>query len=121
VIRKSPRMTLPTQFVLRTLLDDVNRELYGVEIGAAADLPSGTVHPILARLEGIGWVTSRWEDVDPSVAGRPARRYYRIDPHGAAAARNALAKAYQSRPAPGASRIPQPGRDDPQGRNTIGA
>ncbi len=103
-------MTLPTQFVLRALLDDIDRELYGVEIGAAAGLPSGTVHPILARLEGIGWVSSRWEDVDPSVAGRPARRYYRIDPQGAEAARNALAKAYQSRRAPHGSWIPQPGQ-----------
>ena len=43
-------MTIPTQLVLRTLLVDPSRELYGVEIGAAAGLPSGTVHPILARL-----------------------------------------------------------------------
>ena len=102
-------MTLPTQYVLRALLSDLDREMYGVEIGAAAGLPSGTVHPILARLEGIGWVTSRWEDVDPSIAGRPARRYYQIDPQGAEAARNALARAYQSRRVPGASWIPQPG------------
>ena len=29
------------------------------------------MHPILARLEGVGWLTSRWEDIDPSVEGRP--------------------------------------------------
>lgn len=78
-----PRMTIPTQLVLRALLQDPGAELYGVEIGAAAGLPSGTVHPILARLEGIGWVTSQWEDIDPSVEGRPARRYYKIDAQGA--------------------------------------
>jgi DNA-binding PadR family transcriptional regulator len=102
-------MTIPTQLVLRALLRDPDRELYGVEIGAAAGLPSGTVHPILARLEGLGWVTSQWEDVDPSTAGRPARRYYRIDAQGAEAARNALAGAYQSRRTPTPSLIPQPG------------
>jgi len=102
-------MTISTQLVLRALLADPKAELYGVEIGDAAGLPSGTVHPILARLEGLGWVTSRWEDIDPSVEGRPARRYYGIDPNGEAAARNALAGAYQSRRAPHASLIPQPG------------
>ena len=70
-------MTIPTQLVLRALLDDPAVERYGVEIGAQAGLPSGTVHPILARLEGVGWLTSRWEDADPRAVGRPARRYYR--------------------------------------------
>ena len=36
-----------------------------MEIGHAAGLPSGTVHPILARLEGVGWLESRWEEIDP--------------------------------------------------------
>ena len=54
-------MTIPTQLVLRALLDDPAVERYGVEIGTQAGLPSGTVHPILARLEGVGWLTSRWK------------------------------------------------------------
>ena len=58
-------MTIPTQLVLRALLADPSKELYGVEIGTAAGLPSGTVHPILARLETVGWLTSRWEEIDP--------------------------------------------------------
>ena len=49
-------MTIPTQLVLHALLTDPTKELYGVEIGAAAGLPSGTVHPILARLETVGWL-----------------------------------------------------------------
>ena len=77
-----PRMTIPTQLVLRALLEDPARELYGVEIGAAAGLPSGTVHPILARLEGLRWVESRWEDIDTRAEGRPARRYTGSPPPG---------------------------------------
>ena len=92
-----PRMTIPTQLVLRTLLDEPGRELYGLEIGQGAGLPSGTVHPILARLEGVSWVESRWEDVDPSDAGRPARRYYRLTANGAEQARHALAGASRPR------------------------
>lgn len=45
---------------------------------ARTALPSGTVFPILARPEGVGWLESGWEDVDPTVVGRPALRYYRL-------------------------------------------
>lgn len=91
------RMTIPTQLVLRTLLADPAREMYGAEIGQAAGLPSGTVHPMLARLEGAGWVESRWEDIEPRDEGRPARRYYRLSQDGLQSARDALAASYQSR------------------------
>src|SRR5262245_43404076 len=51
-----PRMTLATQLVLRALLDEPSQERYGLQISAATGLPSGTVHPILARLDGRdGW------------------------------------------------------------------
>lgn len=86
-------MTLPTQLVLAAFLDDPDREMYGLEICAAAGLPSGTIHPILARFEGIGWLQSRWEDIDPHEQGRPRRRYYRLTPNGAEQARAALARA----------------------------
>lgn len=101
-----PRMTIPTQLVLRALLEDPTRDRYGAEIGGEAGLPSGTVHPILARLEGVGWLESRWEDIDPRVEGRPARRFYRLTTDGMESARAALARAYrprrtsQLRPAP---------------------
>ncbi len=91
----NPRMTIPSQLVLRALLEDPTREMYGAEIGAEAGLPSGTVHPILARLEGVHWLESRWEDINPRVEGRPARRYYRLTAGGMEAARAALARAYR--------------------------
>ena len=90
-------MTIPTQLVLRALLEDPSQELYGLQIGQAAGLASGTVHPILARLEGVGWVESFWEDVDPRVEGRPARRYYRLTSSGADSARSALDRAARGR------------------------
>jgi DNA-binding PadR family transcriptional regulator len=86
-------MTLPTQLVLRSLMADPAREMYGLEICAAAGLPSGTVHPILARLEGVGWLRSRWEEADPAEQGRPRRRYYALEPGGIAAVEAALGRA----------------------------
>jgi PadR family transcriptional regulator, regulatory protein PadR len=89
-------MTLTTQLVLRALLEQPARELYGLEICAKAGLPSGTIHPILARLEKAEWLESRWEDADPHERGRPRRRYYRLSPDGAVRARHALARATET-------------------------
>lgn len=105
---KAPRMTMATQMVLRALLADPASELYGSEIGDAAGLMSGTVHPILARLEAAGWVQSRWEDVDPQAVGRPARRYYQLTGAGADSARAELARVPRPQPGRLAPR-PEPG------------
>src|SRR4051794_34991579 len=90
-----PRMTLSTQRVLQALLEDPAQELYGMQIGETAGLATGTVHPILARLERLGWLESRWEDIDPRTEGRPARRYYRLTGAGVDQGREALARAYR--------------------------
>jgi DNA-binding PadR family transcriptional regulator len=90
-------MTIPTQLVLSALLSDPAREMYGLQICAAAGLPSGTIHPILGRLEHeFGWLSSRWEDIEPEVEGRPRRRYYRLTEDGAERARFAIAQASTS-------------------------
>jgi PadR family transcriptional regulator, regulatory protein PadR len=94
--RPGPRMTIPVQLVLRALLAEPTREMYGLQVCAAAGLPSGTIHPILARLEGLGWLESRWEDVVPREEGRPRRRYYKLTQDGAERARIALAQATTS-------------------------
>lgn len=91
-----PRMTIPTQLVLRALLAEPTREMYGLQACAAAGLPSGTIHPILARLERLGWLESHWEDISPEQEGRPRRRYYRLTDDGAERARIALAQATTS-------------------------
>jgi DNA-binding PadR family transcriptional regulator len=94
-------MTLQTQLVVRALLEEPARERYGLELGDLTGLPSGTIYPILARLEQVGWVESRWED--PAVheaAGRPRRRFYRLTPDGAEQVRGALARVSRRRRRP---------------------
>ena len=66
------RMTLQTVSVLRVLLDDPLGEHYGLEIAKAAELPSGSLYPILARLERERWVTSDWEQIDERAAAAVA-------------------------------------------------
>lgn len=83
-------MTLQTQLILRALLEDPAQEAYGMRISAVTGLPSGTVQPILARLEEHGWLQSRWEDGDSHQQGRPCRHYYRLTDDGAERARASL-------------------------------
>jgi PadR family transcriptional regulator, regulatory protein PadR len=80
------RLTVQVQLVLQALLHDPAREMYGLELTEETGLQPGTAYPILLRLEREGWVTSRWEDVDPRAEKRPARRYYRLTAGGAPAA-----------------------------------
>ena len=58
-------------------------ELSGAEIGRFAKLASGTLYPILLRLEEAGWLASRWEVEDPRELRRPRRRFYRVTGVGA--------------------------------------
>jgi PadR family transcriptional regulator PadR len=85
-------MTLATQSVLKVLLDDPSQARYGFEIAHEAGLATGSLYPILARLEHAGWLTSWWEDIPEAESGRPRRRYYRLTTDGAVMARDALAR-----------------------------
>lgn len=99
-----PRITEATLDVLEVLLGQ-DGELYGLKIAKAAGRPTGSVFPILARLEQIGWVVSEWEAGDPAARG-PRRRFYRLSPDGMAAARTVLAERRSARR--GAGRLPRP-------------
>lgn len=83
--------------------------LDGLDLIRATGLPSGTLYPLLERLQRAGWVEARWEELNPVAAGRPARRYYRLTAEGAAAARSELAALYQQLgPAQQGSTRPRP-------------
>lgn len=56
----------------------------GAQIGRELKLASGTLYPLLAKLEKNGLVYSEWEIGDPKLLGRPRRRFYNITGAGAA-------------------------------------
>ncbi|MFI7603276.1 PadR family transcriptional regulator [Actinoplanes sp. NPDC049681] len=99
------RMTTPRLLALQAMLDDPERERYGLDLATQAGLEPATVYPILVAFETVGWVSSREEDVDAHAVGRPRRRYYRLTPTGVTAAREAVA-ARRQRAARGLSRRP---------------
>jgi PadR family transcriptional regulator, regulatory protein PadR len=101
-------MTAPLQRVLRAFLEDPAAPRYGYDLMKAAGLPSGTLYPMLARLEDQKLVTSAWET--PQVVGERPRRYYQLTSEGVEVARLELARVRSGglrapvrlrRPAPG--------------------
>jgi PadR family transcriptional regulator, regulatory protein PadR len=80
-LRRSPQ----TMAVLSVLLRRGPAWHYGYDLLKQTGLKSGTLYPILARLQGGGWLEERWEK--PSGAGRPPRHLYRLSRKGKATAR----------------------------------
>ena len=76
------RITAAVSKVLAAFLEDPEADRYGLDLMRASGHPSGTLYPILLRLQNAGWVEAYWEEIDPVAAGRPARRYYRLTPDG---------------------------------------
>jgi DNA-binding PadR family transcriptional regulator len=85
------RVTAAVSKVLAAFLEDPEADRYGLELMRFSGHPSGTLYPILLRLQKAGWVETRWEEIDPVAAGRPARRYYRLTPDGQALAHTEIA------------------------------
>lgn len=84
------RITPATVDVLDVLLDRA-APTWGLLVVKQAGRPTGSVYPILERLEGAGWVTSEWEN-DPERSG-PRRRLYELTQEGADAAQAVVASA----------------------------
>ena len=101
-------MTVPLERVLRAFLDDPATPRYGYDLMKAAGLKSGTLYPLLGRLEDDKLVTSAWET--PQADGQRPRKYYRLTGEGIAVARLELAHASERRPrAPVLPGRPAPG------------
>jgi DNA-binding PadR family transcriptional regulator len=79
--------------VLRVLTADPSAQHYGYDLMTAARLPSGTLYPMLARLQQEGLVQSEWEAQREDAGGRPPRKYYRLTAEGVRVARLELAHA----------------------------
>jgi PadR family transcriptional regulator PadR len=82
------RITYPTAIVLFAVSRGIR---HGFDIMDASGLASGTVYPILRRLEDAGMLRSKWEPAsDARDEQRPPRRYYQITGAGSGALRDAL-------------------------------
>jgi PadR family transcriptional regulator, regulatory protein PadR len=86
------RLTGPMLKVLKLFLAQPREQRSGAEVSREAKVGSGTLYPMLARLEQAGWLISEWEVIDPREAGRPRRRFYKLTGLGQRKANAALAE-----------------------------
>ncbi len=87
---KKPRITQQTLKILNIFMQDPKKEISGTDIRKQTKLMSGTVYPILLRLEKAQWLESEWEDIDAAMEGRPQKRLYKITNLGQQEACNAF-------------------------------
>ncbi|MFD9792032.1 PadR family transcriptional regulator [Streptomyces sp. NPDC059070] len=106
------RLSAALERVLRVLLEDPSEPRYGYDLMKAARLASGTLYPMLARLQQDGLLVSEWEQArGGDQGGRPPRKYYRLTAEGIRVARLELASAGLDSPSAQAPsrRRPAPG------------
>ncbi len=94
-----PHTSPQTLQVFEALLDDPRRWRYGYDLSKQTSLASGTLYPILMRLNDQRLLETTWEPSDEP--GRPPRHTYRLTADGIALARQRLA----ARPTPGTSPV----------------
>ena len=73
------------RMVLAVLLDADGQWSHGYELARRADVKSGTLYPLLIRLEAQGYLEAEWQR--PAEGGRPPRHAYRLTASGVQLAR----------------------------------
>jgi DNA-binding PadR family transcriptional regulator len=88
------RLTRTMTRTLLAFLESPRSWRYGYDLMKVADLSSGTLYPLLARLSDDGWLESQWQDSE--LPGKPPRQLYRLTATGRVRARQALERAQKS-------------------------
>jgi DNA-binding PadR family transcriptional regulator len=86
----TPRLSPETLRVLESFVARPVDWRYGYELSRQTGLKSGTLYPILMRLEKYGLLEARWVSTQDGV---PPRHTYRLTPNGLELARTQLAEA----------------------------
>src|SRR3569833_2932303 len=88
---RAPRLSRPTLTLLAELLAAPRAWRHGYDLSQATRLKSGTLYPLLIRLDEGGFLESRWEPSE--LEGRPPRHAYRLTQNGVSLAKEARARA----------------------------
>jgi DNA-binding PadR family transcriptional regulator len=87
---KTPRISPETLLVLERFIARPTDWRYGYELSRETGLKSGTLYPILIRLEKYAMLEACWVATEDGV---PPRHTYRLTPSGLELARAKLAEA----------------------------
>jgi len=74
------RILSPQALAVVAVLADTDDWRHGYDLMAQAGVKSGTLYPLLMRLEAQGLLEARW--VESPQAGRPPRHVYRLTEAG---------------------------------------
>lgn len=97
---KEIRWSHPMLRVMKVFLEHPKNDLAGSDIWKQTGVFTGTLYPMLMRLERTGLLESKWEELDPREAGRPRKRLYRLTAIGYNRTRAALAELDVSQESP---------------------
>lgn len=82
---RTPNTSPQTVRLLTVMLQDPDSWHYGYQLSRAANLPPGTLYPMLARLAEQGFLEASWLQLEHP--GRPPRHGYRLTAGGRELAR----------------------------------
>lgn len=88
-------MSRQTRKIFSALLAEPREWRYGYDLSRETTLKSGTLYPILMRLNKRGWLETKWTALD--APGRPPRHMYRLTADGLRSAR-AIVELKAARP-----------------------
>jgi PadR family transcriptional regulator, regulatory protein PadR len=92
-VRRKRKHSQQTRAVLAELATEPSRDRYGYELAQATGLASGTLYPILMRLEARGLLEAHWQ-----LSDRRPRHVYRLTEAGLVAAAATAEEAETARP-----------------------
>lgn len=84
-MQRSRKPSEQARTVLAVLLDASGEWRHGYDLARAAGIKSGTLYPLLIRLEAQGYLEAEWQAPEP---GRPPRHAYRLTRNGVELARS---------------------------------
>ena len=82
---RPPNRSRQTRTLMTAMAESPRSWKHGYELFKLTDLKSGTLYPLLIRLNEQGLLASRWEE--PDRPGLPPRHAYKLTPSGLAFAR----------------------------------
>ena len=82
---RSRTLSKHARALLAALLDARDRWSHGYELASRTGIKSGTLYPLLIRLEAQGYLEAEWQQ--PLASGRPPRHAYQLTAAGRRLAR----------------------------------
>ena len=95
-MRRSRALSPHARAVLEAFAEASEAWRHGYDLVRLTGLKTGTLYPLLIRLEAQGYLEAEWQP--PAGPGRPPRHAYRLTAAGIQLAREAAAEQQAARP-----------------------